>query len=46
MFWPFGVLISGARHRLRHDGGIARLDSHIDDGDITGVDFEIGRAHV
>src|ERR1700728_1273632 len=39
MFWPMGVLISGARHRLRHDGGIARLDSHIDHGDTAGVDF-------
>src|ERR1700680_3610896 len=39
MVWPFGVLISGARHRLRHDRGIARLDSHIDDGDVAGVDF-------
>src|SRR5580700_5094725 len=39
MFWPMGVLISGARHRLRHDGGIARLDADIDDGDATGVDF-------
>src|SRR5580692_11496283 len=32
IFWLFGVLISGARHRLRHNRGIARLDSHIDDG--------------
>src|ERR1700732_1025202 len=39
MVWPFGVLISGARHRLRHDRGIARLDSHIDDGDVAGIDF-------
>src|ERR1700730_3473026 len=39
MVWPFGVLIPGARHRLRHDGGIARLDADIDDGDIAGVDF-------
>src|SRR5580693_1620582 len=39
MFWPIGVLISGARHRLRHDGGIARLDADIDDGDVAGVDF-------
>src|ERR1700730_17299581 len=39
IFWPFGVLISGARHRLCHDGGIARLDSHIDDGALAGVDF-------
>src|SRR5580692_4127285 len=39
MAWPFGVLISGARHRLRHDRGIARLDADIDDGDVAGVDF-------
>src|ERR1700735_4958134 len=39
MVWPIGVLISGARHRLRHDRGIARLDSHIDHGDVAGVDF-------
>src|ERR1700693_2791176 len=39
MVWPFGVLISGARHRLRHDGGIARLDADIDDGDVAGIDF-------
>src|ERR1700724_3163565 len=39
MFWPFGVLISGARHRLRHDGGIAWLDADIDDGDAAGVDL-------
>src|SRR4029077_17604531 len=39
MVWPFGVLISGARHRLRHDRGIARLDAHIDHGDAAGVDF-------
>src|SRR5580700_10801629 len=39
MFWPIGVLISGARHRLRHDRGIAWLDSHIDDRDVASVDF-------
>src|ERR1700724_1439904 len=39
MVWPFGVLISGARHRLRHDRGIARLDADIDDGDIAGIGF-------
>src|SRR6202046_686691 len=39
MFWPMGVLISGARHRLRHDRGIARLDPDIDDGDVAGIDF-------
>src|ERR1700683_2020957 len=39
MFWPMGVLISGARHRLSHDGGIARLDSHIDDRDVAGIDL-------
>src|SRR5580704_6022180 len=33
MFWPMGVLISGARHRLLHYSGISRLDSHIDHGD-------------
>src|SRR5579862_3396776 len=42
MLWPFGVLISGARHRLRHDGGVARLDADIDDGDIAGIDFGDG----
>src|SRR5580692_7454651 len=42
MVWPFGVLISGARHRLRHDGGIAWLDAHIDDGDFAGIDFGDG----
>src|SRR5579862_7638828 len=39
MAWPFGVLISGARHSLRHDGGVARLDADIDDGDVAGVDL-------
>src|ERR1700733_5745420 len=39
MFWPMGVLISGARHRLRHDRGITRLDADIDHGDMAGVDF-------
>src|SRR5271154_6227497 len=39
MFLPIGVLISGARHRLRHDRGIARLDADIDDGDVAGIDF-------
>src|SRR5580693_8980280 len=39
MVWPFGVLISGARHRLGHDRGIARLDADIDDGDPAGIDF-------
>src|SRR5579862_9104435 len=26
--------VPGARHRRRHDGGVARLDAHIDDGDV------------
>src|SRR5580700_1486860 len=39
MFWPIGALISGARHRLRHDRGIARLDADIDDGDVAGIDL-------
>src|SRR5579862_6874752 len=39
MVWPFGVLISGARHRLRHDRGVARLDADIDHGDAAGIDF-------
>src|SRR5579864_823840 len=39
MVWPFGALISGARHRLRHDRGVARLDADIDHGDAAGVDF-------
>src|SRR3984957_3806275 len=39
MVWPFGVLISGARHRLRHDRGITRLDADIDHGDVAGIDF-------
>src|ERR1700675_706894 len=32
---PVGALISGARHRLRHARGIARLDADIDDGDVA-----------
>src|ERR1700689_2507676 len=39
MAWPFGGLIFRARHRLGHDGGIARLDADIDDGDMAGVDL-------
>ena len=39
MFWLFDVLISGARHRLRHDRGIAGLDADIDHGDAAGIDF-------
>src|SRR5258708_3274272 len=31
--------VSCARHRLRHDRGIARLDADIDHGDAAGVDF-------
>src|SRR5271169_6299626 len=33
-----GRSASGARHRGRYGGGVAGLDPHIDDGDLTGID--------
>src|ERR1700740_188898 len=32
----------GASHCSGHDGGIAGLDPHIDDGDLTGINRGIG----